>query len=244
MAKHLLWTRGEATKKKGGAACCNFHLDLELFLFSVQGYAILGYISSLHGESWAKYNLTEPIPLQVEHVAIEFIMEPFHPSATHLMQRPCYQWRSPYQDPAGNQTTQRPPDHRKETQTAVIWSYLLFIRPGQSHLVRHSDRGKETRQTEEEVGRQHQGMAGLEFAKSQGATENREKWRKLVLKSSVMPQWPSQLRDRWWWFLYLYIGHIINVKLCMMVVLMELYTFILLSVTLIIFQGHSSVKLF
>ena len=29
---------------------------------------------------------------------------------------------------------------------------------------------------------------GLEFAKSQRAMENREKWRKLVLKSSVVPQ--------------------------------------------------------
>ena len=37
---------------------------------------------------------------------------------------------------------------------------------------------------------------GLEFAKSQGAVENREKWRKLVSKSSVVPQRPLWLRDR------------------------------------------------
>ena len=37
---------------------------------------------------------------------------------------------------------------------------------------------------------------GLEFAKSQRAVENREKWRKLVVKSSVVPQRPSRLRDR------------------------------------------------
>ena len=37
---------------------------------------------------------------------------------------------------------------------------------------------------------------GLEFAKSQKAVENREKWRKLVVKSSVVPQRSSQLRDR------------------------------------------------
>ena len=36
---------------------------------------------------------------------------------------------------------------------------------------------------------------GLEFAKSQRAVENREKWRKLVAKSSVVPQRPSRLRD-------------------------------------------------
>ena len=37
---------------------------------------------------------------------------------------------------------------------------------------------------------------GLEFGKSQRAVENREKWRKLVAKSSVVPQRPSSLRDR------------------------------------------------
>ena len=36
----------------------------------------------------------------------------------------------------------------------------------------------------------------LEFAKSQRAVENREKYRKLVAKSSVVLQRPSQLRDR------------------------------------------------
>ena len=38
--------------------------------------------------------------------------------------------------------------------------------------------------------------SGLEFAKSQRAVENREKWRKLVVKSSVVPQRPSRLRER------------------------------------------------
>ena len=37
---------------------------------------------------------------------------------------------------------------------------------------------------------------GLEFAKSQRAVENREKWRKLVAKSSVVPKRPLWLRDR------------------------------------------------
>ena len=77
---------------------------------------------------------------------------------THLIQRPCYQRGSPCQDPAGNWTTRRPPDDRKETQTAVIWSSFPFIRSGQNHLARHSEKGKKTRQTEEEVGRQHQEM--------------------------------------------------------------------------------------
>ena len=37
---------------------------------------------------------------------------------------------------------------------------------------------------------------GLEFAKSQRAVKNREKWRILIVKSSVVPKRSSQLRDR------------------------------------------------
>ena len=76
---------------------------------------------------------------------------------THLIQRPCYQRGSPCQDPAGNRTTRRP-EHREKTQSAVEWTCLPFIRSGQNHFARHSERGKKTRQTEVEVGRPHQGM--------------------------------------------------------------------------------------
>ena len=37
---------------------------------------------------------------------------------------------------------------------------------------------------------------GRESAKSQRAVGNREKWRKLVVKSPVVPQRPSRLKDR------------------------------------------------
>ena len=37
---------------------------------------------------------------------------------------------------------------------------------------------------------------GLVLAKSQRAVENRSKWRKLVVKSSVVPKQPSLSRDR------------------------------------------------
>ena len=77
---------------------------------------------------------------------------------TQLIQSPFYQRGSPCQDPAGNRTTRRPSEHRKETQTAVVWSCLPFIRSGQNHLARHSEKGEKTRQTEENVGGQHQEM--------------------------------------------------------------------------------------
>ena len=114
----------------------------------------------------------------------------------HLVQRPCYKRGNPGQDPAGNRTTQRPPDHRKEMQTAVVWSCLLFIRSGQNRLARHSERGKKTRQTnEEEVGRQHQEMDRPGVHQVPESSGEQEKWSKLVVKSSVVPQRPSWLRD-------------------------------------------------
>ena len=57
----------------------------------------------------------------------------------------------------------------------MVWSCFLFIRSGQNHLARYSERGKKTRQTQEEVGRQHQEWTGLEFAKSWRAVQNRGK---------------------------------------------------------------------
>ena len=64
----------------------------------------------------------------------------------------------PCQDPAGNRIARRLSDYRKQTQTVVVWSCLPFITSGQNHLARHSERGKKTRQTGEEMGRRHQGM--------------------------------------------------------------------------------------
>ena len=117
---------------------------------------------------------------------------------THLIQRPCYQrgsLRQDPQDPAGNRTTRRPPDHRKETQTKVIWTFLPFIRSGQNHLARHSERGKKTRQIEEELGRHHQGMdrpGCCQVPEGSGAQRKMEK----TVQRSVEPQRPSRLRDR------------------------------------------------
>ena len=115
---------------------------------------------------------------------------------THLMQRPCYQRGSSCQGPAGNWTTRRPPDHRKVTQTAVVWSCLPFnglaetILQGTVKGGRRQD--KQKRRWEHNI----KECTGLEFAKSQRAVENREKWRKLVSKSLVVPQQPLRLRDR------------------------------------------------
>ena len=46
----------------------------------------------------------------------------------------------------------------KRRKLQVVWSCLPFIRSGQNHPARHIERGKKTRQIEEEVRRRHQGM--------------------------------------------------------------------------------------
>ena len=70
-------------------------------------------------------------------------------------------------------------DHGKETQTAALWSCLTFIRSGQTILqgtVKGGRRQGRQRKRWEDI----RERTSHEFAKSQGAVENRRKWRKLV----------------------------------------------------------------
>ena len=114
---------------------------------------------------------------------------------THPIQRWCYQQRSLCQDPIGNRTTCRPPDHRKETQTAVVWTCLLFFRSGKTILQSTVKGGRRQGRQKNRWKDNIREWTGLGFAKSQRAVKNRETWMKLVVKSSVVPQWPSGLRD-------------------------------------------------
>ena len=80
----------------------------------------------------------------------------------------------------------------------MVWTCLPFIRSGQTHLARHSERGKKIRQTEEgEKDKADRGRGGKttsgngsDFAKSKRAVEDRENWRKLIVKSSMVPTDP------------------------------------------------------
>ena len=53
---------------------------------------------------------------------------------------------------------------------------------------------------EDKADKRRGGKTSLVFAKSNTAVENREKCRKLVVKSSVVPRRPSRLSDWWWWW--------------------------------------------
>ena len=114
---------------------------------------------------------------------------------THLIQRPCYQRGSPCQDQAGN----RP---HEDLLTIVKRCKLKWY----GHVCRSSGPAKTILQGTVRGGRRQgrqrkrwedniREWTGLEFGKSQRAVENGEKWRKLVAKSSVVPQRPSRLRE-------------------------------------------------
>ena len=70
----------------------------------------------------------------------------------------------------------------------MVWSCFLFIRSGQTILqgtVKGGRRqGRQRKRWEDNI----REWTGLEFSKSQTTVENREKWRKLVAKLSVVPQ--------------------------------------------------------
>ena len=51
--------------------------------------------------------------------------------------------------------------------------------------------GKQRKRWEDNIRK----WTGLEFIKSQRAVENREKWRKLIVKSSVVPQTTLMVKE-------------------------------------------------
>ena len=73
---------------------------------------------------------------------------------------------------------------------------MTFIRSDQNHLASTVTggrrQGKQKKRWEDNI----REWTGLEFAKSQRTVENIKKWRKLVVKSSVVPQRHSRLKDR------------------------------------------------
>ena len=101
------------------------------------------------------------------------------------------------------------PSKRDANCSGMILSPTHQVWP--NHLARHSERGKKTRQTEEEVGGQHQGIDRPWLRQvPEGSGEQGQLERKLVVKSSVVPQRPSRLPDRWWRWLWFQL----NLSLC------------------------------
>ena len=83
-------------------------------------------------------------------------------------------------------------DHCKLTQTEVVRTCRLAKTILQGTVKGGRRQGRQEKRREDNI----REWIGLEFTKSQRAMENREKWRKLVVKSSAVPQRPLWLRDR------------------------------------------------
>ena len=88
----------------------------------------------------------------------------------------------------------------KTSGLQIMWNYGLWKRKTVSAIPMPltSERGEEDKA--DRIMRWEDNIrewTGLEFVESQRAVEHREKWRKLVVKSSALPQRPSRLRDGW-----------------------------------------------
>ena len=94
---------------------------------------------------------------------------------THLIQRQLYQRRSPYQD-------QQSIALQEDLLTPLVKTIL------QGTVKRERRQGRQRKRWEDNI----REWTGLDFSRSQRAVENREKWRKLLVKSSVVPQQPPQ----------------------------------------------------
>ena len=116
---------------------------------------------------------------------------------THLIQRPCYQRGSPCPrssraiGPHEDLTTVK--RHKLQWYVHVSRSSGLARTILQGTVKGGRKQGRQRKRWEDNI----REWTGLEFAKSQRAVENEEKWRKLVAKSFVVPQRPSQLMDIW-----------------------------------------------
>ena len=118
-----------------------------------------------HDESRAKNNLTEPIPLQVEHVAVEFIVEPFRSSGPFLRTMKIFAQRCRVDTSYFS--------HNWETRGGR--ERLIPSRTSQKDLpTAHSEKGKKTRHRERWEDNIRE-WTGLAFAKSQRAVVNRKK---------------------------------------------------------------------
>ena len=122
--------------------------------------------------------------------------------ASHTKDHVSRQQENPCQDPAGNKNT------IQTTKDLTVWQrhklkwyrhvshWSCLIKPILQGTVKGGRRqGRQKKRWEDNIGK----WTSLEFTKSQRALENRIKWRRLVVKSSVVPQRLSWLRDKWRW---------------------------------------------
>ena len=124
--------------------------------------------------------------------------EMFLQTPRYLIQRSHNQWWHENQNWKRHRAVWRRPDFSEKMQTEVVRSRHKIIWTGQDYPTGNSTRKETKRQREETMGRQHQRM-DWEWNSILWKAENREEWRELVVKSTVVPQWSARLRDRCRW---------------------------------------------
>ena len=110
---------------------------------------------------------------------------------THLIQRSRYQRGSPRKAIGAHEDLLTIVKRRK-----LHWYGHVSRSSGLAKIVlqgtvKGGRQGRQRKRWEDNI----REWTGSEFAKSQRAVENRDKWRKLVAKSTVVLQRPSRLRD-------------------------------------------------
>ena len=115
---------------------------------------------------------------------------------THLIKRPRYQRESLCQNSAGNRTNEDLLTMVKRRK--LIWYGHISRSSGLAKTILQGivkggrRQGRQKKKWEDNI----REWTSLGFVKSQRAVRNREKGRKLVVKSSVVPQRPQRWRDR------------------------------------------------
>ena len=184
-----------------------------LFFIPFTGFILLAeYIIKTNSE-WHKYfsqfqDTTDALPCHIHLPVCLWIMDPYSRApkkntshgnevlpqdTTRHIQRPCYQHQQairPHKDLLTTVKRCKLQWYRHVSRSSGLAKTIL-----QGTIKGGSRKGRHRKRWEDII----REWTGLEFAKSQRAVENRERWRKLVAKSFVMPQRPSRLRDRWWW---------------------------------------------
>ena len=111
----------------------------------------------------------------------------------HFIQRPCYQRRFSRQSEDMKSSLTIVKRHKLQWYGRDShWSGLAKTMC-QGTVKGRGRQGRQRRLWEDNI----REWTGLEIVKPERAAENKEKWRKLLVKTSVVPQWPPRLRNRW-----------------------------------------------
>ena len=112
----------------------------------------------------------------------------------HLLQRSCYNWGSEEQNQASHWAKWRSPHHCEETQKR--WYGHITRSTGLAKMILWGTvqggrrRGRQKMRWEDNVTE----WTGLKLGEALRKAENREEWRKVVARSSLVPQRSTKLR--------------------------------------------------